>query len=164
MNLDGAPIDGPSEWTPALTEVLVDPEERKEVHLRVQGEVMQVYLKHVAGEERVLVDWPRSDCGHYRLQLGIPEGSEQRLVTISPQKISRDEYTQMLEDLETRLPAAVALALKSLSRTLLEERCSTRKRKGDPAWVPPRHLGNQRRKPPLPSTAPALTLWQTSTR
>jgi predicted component of viral defense system (DUF524 family) len=113
LSPEGKPIEGPSEWTPALLEVLVhDAEERKEVELRVQGEVVQVYLRSVAGKERVLADWPRSDCGYYRVGLEMPGWREERTFTIWPQKISRDEYGVMLEDLETRLPAAVALALQ----------------------------------------------------
>jgi hypothetical protein len=112
LSVEGSPIETPREWTPALVEVLVDPEERSTVRLWRQGESLPVYLKVIRGKERVLADWPRSEVGHFKVLLETPGAVEEQAFSILPEKISTYAYEQMLEDLEKRLPAAVAVALQ----------------------------------------------------
>ncbi len=110
----GALTGVPREWSPALVEILVPHQdwEKGEVRLWRHGEALPVYLKRLNGQVRVLADWPRSGPGHYRLRLELSGGDEAHTFTIQPTKISPEAYAQLLQDLETRLPAAVAIGLQ----------------------------------------------------
>ncbi len=108
----GQAIEVPREWAPALIEILVPKDHWQEVKLWHRNEILPVYLKQVSGHVRVLADWPRSDPGHHPLRLELVTGTEERTVTIRPSKISDEAFAALLDDLETRLPAAVALGLQ----------------------------------------------------
>src|SRR5688500_1029987 len=84
----GAPLEAPTEWAPALVEVLVAPAEWEHVRLWRQGQPAVLYLRVLAGKVRVLAEWPRSDPGYYRLRLEGGGESEEQTVTVHPQKIS----------------------------------------------------------------------------
>jgi PD-(D/E)XK nuclease superfamily len=113
-DLSGKPIYQPSEWTPALIELLVIPEQWDQVRLTLQGADVPVYVRHLAGGVCVLADWPRSGPGHYELRLDLLDERVGQRVTIEPEKISSSAFARMLEDLTMRLPAEVAIGLQRL--------------------------------------------------
>lgn len=108
-----APIERPREWTPALIELLVPREEASRVHLSLQGRALEVYWKVVEGEERAFADWERAGAGRHRLVLRTGASVEAEAVEIAPEKITPAAFEQLLADLETRLPASVALGLQA---------------------------------------------------
>ena len=110
----GNSIDGPEEWVPALIKVYGVQENWTEVRLIRQGnENLQVSLRLLKGEIQVVADWPVSPIGHYRLELSIGrKKTDERTITILPKKITPEASTQLVEDLEMRLPTAIALGLK----------------------------------------------------
>ncbi len=112
LSLEGEPLESPAEWQPALLEVRVPIEQRKEVQLWRQGTRLGIFLQEIKGKERILADWSRSDSGYYRLRLEYQRKVEDQIITVWPQKISREAFAQMLEDLDARLPASVAIALQ----------------------------------------------------
>jgi hypothetical protein len=114
LNLEGEKIEAPLEWQPAYLEVLVTPDHRREVQIYLQGKKLSFYLRDVAGKERVLADWQRSNPGYYQLRFEYQGEIEEQIVTVLPQKISREAFAQMLEDLDTRLPTSVAISLQKV--------------------------------------------------
>ncbi|HEY9608045.1 DUF2357 domain-containing protein [Allocoleopsis sp.] len=87
-------------------------EQRKEVQLWRQGTRLRIFLQEITGKERILTDWPRSNPGYYQLRLEYQGEVEEQIVTVWPLKISREAFAHMLEDLDTRLPTSVAIALQ----------------------------------------------------
>jgi len=116
LDLFGNRIDGPTEWTRARIEVGVSLQAWAMGTFRLvrQGsEELPLYSKHIGGQLRIVADWPLSGTGHYRLTLYNEEAKiDEKLVTITPGKINEAAFTQMMEDLEIRLPAAIALGLQ----------------------------------------------------
>jgi predicted component of viral defense system (DUF524 family) len=102
----------PREWTRSLIEVLVSPDELAHIRLLRQGEPMRVFAQPLDGVTRVFAEWPLSGTGRYRLTLQHGNESEDVEVTVAPQKISSNAYGAMVEELQTRLPASVAVALQ----------------------------------------------------
>lgn len=112
LNLEGEKIEAPLEWQPAYLEVLVTPDNWREVQVYLQGKKLSFYRRYLVEKERVLVDWERSNTGYYHLQFEYQGEIEEQVVTAFPQKISREAFAQMLEDLDTRLPTSVAIGLQ----------------------------------------------------
>lgn len=77
-----------------------------------QGEELSIYQRRLGEKVRVLADWPRSNPGYYRLRLEYQGEVEEQTITVWPQRISREAFAQMLEDLDTRLPTSVAIGLQ----------------------------------------------------
>jgi hypothetical protein len=114
LDPSGVAIGGPSEWAPALIEVLVPTGAWEDVRILRQGQELPVSLRRIGEQVRVTAEWPRSGTGHYRLRLEWREMVEEQTVTLVPQKISLDAYQRLLDALTSRLPAAVALGLQRL--------------------------------------------------
>ncbi|OUL23292.1 hypothetical protein BV378_21660 [Nostoc sp. RF31YmG] len=112
LNLEGKTIEAPLEWQTAYLEVLVPPENWRQAQVYVQDKKLPLYLRDLAGKERVLADWERSNPGYYQLRLDYKGEIEEKVITVLPQKISREAFAQMLEDLDTRLPTSVAIGLQ----------------------------------------------------
>ena len=112
LNLKGETLEAPLEWQPGFLEVQVPKDKWEEVQLWRQGEELPVFLKRLGKKVRVLTDWPRSNSGYYQLRLEYQGEVEEQIVTVWPLKISREAFAQMLEDLDTRLPTSVAIALQ----------------------------------------------------
>lgn len=114
LDSTGAESLGPNEWTQSLVEVLIPPDlgSLERVRLLRQGESMRVFAQPLGGKTRVLADWPRSGTGRYRLALEYGDTSEELDVTVRPQKISTEAYGRMVDELQTRLPASVAVGLQ----------------------------------------------------
>src|SRR5947209_5781917 len=104
LDLTGNSIDGPLEWAHALIEVYASLQdwEKETVRLIRQGnEELPLFPRHLGGQVRIIGTWPLSGTGHYRLELYSGDTKiEEKIITVSPRKISEAAYTQMLEDLE----------------------------------------------------------------
>jgi hypothetical protein len=112
LDTDGEPIDAIPEWMPALIDLTIPVEAWPTAELRIQGISVETLVRRLHGASRILANWPRSGPGHYRLQFTAGSMTQTRQITIRPRKISEAAYERMLEDLETRLPATVAIALQ----------------------------------------------------
>ncbi|MHC5822981.1 MAG: DUF2357 domain-containing protein [Nostoc sp.] len=112
LNLEGEKIEAPLEWQPAYLEVLVTPDNWREVQVYLQGKKLSFYRRYLVEKERVLVDWERSNTGYYHLRFEYQGEIEEQAFTVFPQKISREAFAQMLEDLDTHLPTSVAIGLQ----------------------------------------------------
>jgi len=106
----GEPLERPAEWTEALIEVFA--EDWTAARVTRNGSELAVYAGRVAhGAPRVLVDWPRSGAGRYHVEVTVAGQSEHELVTLPPAKLSEAAFEQLLEDLQLRLPASIAVSL-----------------------------------------------------
>lgn len=109
----------PGEWTSARIALDVPEDRWNRVCLTLQGQRLDVVLRMAAahGEERPLIvaDWPRLGPGRYRLELSVGDGPVSTSdILIRPSKISQAAFEGLIEDLETRLPASIAIALQRL--------------------------------------------------
>lgn len=111
LDLHGRAVDGPTEWTRGYVHIKVPQARWQGVALTRNGELVEVYLRPLAGEPRVVADWPLSGTGHYRLELTDGGSREELKLSVWPRKISKAGYFQLLDDLE-QLPASLAIALQ----------------------------------------------------
>lgn len=112
LSSDGTPVAAFTEWMPALIQVAVPLEQWSSVTLTIQGLPAAMSVRTLQGRPRIVAEWPRSGTGHYELRLAAGEANATSRITILPHKISESAYEAMLEDLESRLPATVAIALQ----------------------------------------------------
>src|SRR5690242_7526145 len=59
----------PPEWETGYVELPVSPDTWDSVRLLRQSQEVDVYVRHLGGEARVVADWPRSGAGFYGLRL-----------------------------------------------------------------------------------------------
>lgn len=114
LNLECEPIEAPFEWQKAYLEVLVPFDNWQKVKICLQDKLLSLSLRNINGKLRILADWQRSNPGYYLLKFEYQGEIEEKIITILPQKINREALAQMLEDLNTRLPTSVAIALQKI--------------------------------------------------
>lgn len=114
LDTSGTESTGPREWARSLVEVLVPPERLEQIRLLRQGEPMQLFAQPLGGSTRVLAEWPRSNTGRYRLRLEDGAMVEELEVGVAPEKISQSAYGRVIDELQTALPASVALGLQKV--------------------------------------------------
>jgi PD-(D/E)XK nuclease superfamily/Domain of unknown function (DUF2357) len=69
----------------------------------------------IGGSIELVADWPLSGVGHYELQLELGDDLvEVSRWTVNPAKISSAAFKTLLDDLESRLPVTIALAMQKL--------------------------------------------------
>lgn len=112
LDTSGMPIDQPNEWAEALVEIDIDPTKWDAVRLTVNGASTALTIRKVNGRARVIADWPRSNAGTYELRAELGTDVAILRVTIGPGKLSPESFEALLTDLETRLPATVAIGLQ----------------------------------------------------
>jgi PD-(D/E)XK nuclease superfamily/Domain of unknown function (DUF2357) len=111
LDSKGQPLDLPREWEPGYVAIDAPVSDWNQVSLTCNGARLDVYAREVAGDARVVAEWPRSGTGHYELDVTHGREREKRQITVWPRKITRSGYTQLLEDLD-ELPPAIAVALQ----------------------------------------------------
>lgn len=107
----------PTEWARALLEVRPREGPLQEapwtdLRLLRNGEALPLRREQVAGQVRTVAPWPRSGPGRYELKLLGSEAEREVEISIWPSKISRKEFRDLIEGLESKLPTQVAFALK----------------------------------------------------
>jgi predicted component of viral defense system (DUF524 family) len=110
----GAEIGAPREWRRGLVAVDIPIDALTHARLLRNGEPLSLFAKSGATDLAVFAEWPLSGTGRYRLQLDLDGEQETREITVSPEKISSDAYSQLIEDLQTTLPASIAISLQRL--------------------------------------------------
>ena len=95
-------------------ELQVDPSQWLDTRVNLQGVELEVYQrKGPDGDPIVVAEWPRSGPGFYRLVTQIGEVSSSVDIAIRPKKISEESYERLIDDLETHLPASIAIGLQN---------------------------------------------------
>jgi predicted component of viral defense system (DUF524 family) len=92
--------------------VVLPPEHLESTRLLCNGEPLALFVQPIAGELRMLANWPLSGTGRYRLYLESIGFEEEREIELTPEKLTFEEYGEMIADLQTSLPASVAIALQ----------------------------------------------------
>lgn len=122
-DLQGQVIAAPLEWTPAWIEITgLAPEAASQIQLWRNGQEMEVLarrLKSAADNSTkqtpcLLAEWPRSGTGQYELRWQYEGEIQTRTVSVFSQKIAPQAYALLIEELETALPASLALALQEV--------------------------------------------------
>lgn len=114
VDLLGQSIAEPEEWTPAFLKLDLPVEDWESARLTCNGRELPVFVQRISGSASVLTSWPRSTTGNYAVHLHAPGIDEHRVITIWPSKLNRSAYASLLEDLDSRLPTAIALNLQRL--------------------------------------------------
>ena len=114
LSEDGEPIEAPLEWAEAFVSVDCGVDEWKRPSLTCNGAAIPLHVSHLNERDRVLGWWPRSGAGHYELRLAWDDGSweESRICTVESRKLDPAAVEAMLDDLNRRLPASIAIALR----------------------------------------------------
>src|SRR4028119_364367 len=119
-NAEGKVISVPTEWAPGFIEVTGVPEnDWAEVRLWYQDQPIPITLCRLGSEPQkvcMVAEWPRSGPGHYRLRCRVPGVAQEhsQAVTVTPSKIDNSSFERLLDDLESRLPASIAVSLQRL--------------------------------------------------
>lgn len=108
----GELLDGPREWEPAVLDLEAPPADWESIVCTVNGESVPVIVARRFGEARVLVEWPRSGPGSYRIGAMFDDGAHVETVTIDSRKLGPDGLKTLVADLEQRLPVSIALGLQ----------------------------------------------------
>lgn len=112
LDLDGEIVDQPREWTEALVALNQEPAAWESAKLTVNGITQKLSLRSIAGRVRVVAEWPRANAGKYVLRAELNGQVTTRLITIPPAKLGDGAFEAMLADLQSRLPATVAIGLQ----------------------------------------------------
>jgi hypothetical protein len=109
---DGQPLGYPEEWQDGVLEVPCPQEVWQDAQMTVNGRRLELFVQRLAGRTRVLATWERANAGHYHVKAMWPGHKVEETFTVRPSKLSDQAFSALLEDLETRLPAEIAVALK----------------------------------------------------
>jgi hypothetical protein len=114
LDADGALTSGPREWRRSLIEIAIPADLAPEARLLRNGESLHLFADPVDGELRVRAEWPLSGAGRYRLRLDLEDYSEDVEATVAPEKISEVAYGRLVDELQTTLPASIAIGLQQM--------------------------------------------------
>jgi predicted component of viral defense system (DUF524 family) len=114
LDENGAQIPAPREWRRGLVALDIPIEDLPQTRLVRNGEPLPLVAKPDGVGLAVLAEWPLSGTGRYRLILEAGSYQETRDVIVVPEKISVEAYAQLIDDLQTALPASIALTLQRL--------------------------------------------------
>ena len=114
LTMNGQALTAPHEWQPALVCVDAPASDWDRIRLDRHDLPLPVSLRRVGGQPRILADWPRSGVGNYRLTYVCASDRDQATVTVRSEKLTPAATDHLLLDLETELPASIALALQQL--------------------------------------------------
>lgn len=114
LNEEKQPTDAPREWTEGHVAVDCGDRDWRGAQLTSNGTAIPLSVSRIDGKDVVLGRWPRSGAGNYELLLRWDDGSweESRVCTVEPRKLDSSTVATMVEHLDRRLPASIALALR----------------------------------------------------
>lgn len=108
----GDAVDRPQEWEPAVLDLGVPADAWETARCVVNGAALAVTLTRRFGAVRVITEWPRSGPGAYRIEVAADGLRETHTVTIDSAKLGDQGLAALVEELEQRLPASIALGLQ----------------------------------------------------
>ncbi len=113
LDLAAETVEQPREWTEALVELNLEPAAWESAQFTVNGMARELSLRSIAGRVRVVAEWPRANAGNYVLRAERKGQVTTRLITVPPAKLGEGAFEAMLAELQSRLPAAVAIGLQN---------------------------------------------------
>jgi hypothetical protein len=111
LTLDGQELSAPQEWMPCFVEVLAT-HDLEQLQLLRGRQALELGIRKVGGALRVVAEWPRSGAGRYELKLQAAQGTSTTQCYVRPEKLSQDGVDELIDDLQRRLPASVAIGLQ----------------------------------------------------
>ncbi|SOD93261.1 hypothetical protein SAMN05421508_1037 [Caenispirillum bisanense] len=120
----------PREWDPGLL-VLDDvpADDWRDVVVHLNGRPLPLRLEVVGGAVRIAAHWERASSGAWRLEVLRKDGAPwSSVIRIPPAKLGDAALAAMVDDLESGLPASIAVALDRLGAF------------GGIDWRPPRRV------------------------
>ncbi|MGD9713661.1 MAG: hypothetical protein AB7V46_16600, partial [Thermomicrobiales bacterium] len=115
LSEEGAPQPGPLEWARARIAIDCPAGSLSTARLTRNRKPLSLSEKVVNGSVALVADWPLSGAGHYELQLELAgDVVEVSRWTVEPAKLSSAAFSDLLDDLENRLPVTIALALQKM--------------------------------------------------
>jgi hypothetical protein len=112
VDVFGSLLPAPAEWTAAFVDTGVDPGQWADVRCTVNDRPVEVSVRRIGGEPRVVAQWDRAGAGWYDIAMTQRGLIRRRRLQVRPAKIDDGAFARMLEDLETRLPVTIAIALR----------------------------------------------------
>jgi hypothetical protein len=109
----GAELAAPPEWQECFVEIDREDATLEDLALRANTLPLAIATRRIGGHYRTVGEWPLSGTGGYELEL-LERGAivERRRCEVRPEKLSEEAYRQLIDDLQGRLPATVAIALQ----------------------------------------------------
>jgi PD-(D/E)XK nuclease superfamily/Domain of unknown function (DUF2357) len=108
------PIDAPREWMEGHVSVDCGDRDWRGAQLTCNGTAIPLSVSRIDGEDVVLGRWTRSGAGNYELLLCWDDElwEESRVCTVEPRNLDFGAVATMVEHLDRRLPASIALTLR----------------------------------------------------
>jgi predicted component of viral defense system (DUF524 family) len=110
----GTEVAAPREWRRGLVAIDIPADALPNTRLLRNGEPLSLVAKPGPEGLSAFAEWPLSGTGRYRLHLDADDHQEDREITVTPEKISQRAYSQLIDDLQTSLPASIAISLQRL--------------------------------------------------
>ncbi len=110
----GEEIQAPEDWSECWVRVPVAVDLVQGVRVLRQGQDLPVSVRKVGEEWIVAGQWSRAGTGHYSVEASCGLDTWQTTVTITPTKITSTAYRTMLRELQSDLPAAVAISFQRM--------------------------------------------------
>ncbi|MDA0181332.1 restriction endonuclease-like protein [Solirubrobacter phytolaccae] len=110
----GAPLPAPVEWERAAVVLDIELSELASVTVHANGQPLELSASLVGDRTVVHAKWPRLGAGFYLLELNGPGWTDHAPVTVTPSKLTAADHDALIDDLERRLPANIAVSLQRL--------------------------------------------------
>lgn len=113
LSQSGEERTAPPEWQVCFVEVLDVDSALESLEVRRNDLSLPLSRRRVGDRYRTVAEWPLSGTGSYTLEL-VSDGQSIEALTcsVTPEKLSLEAYETLINDLQTRLPATVAIALQ----------------------------------------------------
>ena len=112
---DGTELDAPREWELArLVLPGIAPSDWERASVEVQGRSMPLRLERIGGAPQVCAMWDRVGAGTWQVRVRVDGTTSDHLVPVAPAKLTGEQLSALIVDLEERLPASVAVSLDRL--------------------------------------------------
>lgn len=114
IDSSGSATAVPGEWETGLLEIGIPDAGWDQAQVTIQGRTVPTGLRLVGGRRAVVVDWPRSSTGLYNVAVTYRGDRHGETIRILPSKLSDDAFQRVVDDLQGRLPASLAITLQEL--------------------------------------------------
>ena len=108
-------LAAPREWEPGRMLLPgVSGADWEHVEVDVQGRAMPVRLERIGGAAQACAAWDRAGAGAWKIRVRIGDVAAEHLVQVMPAKLTTEQLSTLVLDLEERLPASVVTSLDRL--------------------------------------------------
>jgi hypothetical protein len=162
LSSSGEVLDRPHEWEPCFIDVDPPVDDPAELHVRRNGTSLASSKRELGDSWRTVAEWPLSGAGNYLLEAATGSIAHTTTVRVSPAKISDSEFESLLDQLQSELPASIAIildnagALSGLGHANLEKLTIPEELKRLERSVSGVPAGAEKQRPGLANLLPAI--------